>query len=126
MKSSLRVYECKFCKGRSFAENPRECCGQKVVEICPLPRIGSKEWGWRLVFDSIEGKWWTSDKLKYQIGYYRNRPFVIHPRRGNCAEPTTTSEAKRIAELLARRDWRREMRGKSEEKKAPKAVRSEA
>ena len=80
--------------------------------ICPLPRIGSKDWEWKCTRDGQGQVWWESDKLEYQISYYRKRPFVIHFRRGNCAEPTTTAEAKRIAELLARRDWRRENRGK--------------
>lgn len=82
----------------------------------PLPRIGSKAWGW--VKDK-EAPVWTSPKTRLSISRYRSchggNFYQIdreHPDPSNDESLVridgTVSEAKRIAELLARRDWRRE------------------
>lgn len=71
---------------------------------CPLPRIGSKDWGWQADEPPVERSEYT--------GYYVNASIVYAPYGLFVATCVHKEDAKRIAELLARRDWRRENRGK--------------
>jgi len=77
-----------------------------IQDKCPLPRIGSKEWGWAKVSEDSHREF--SDLAKYYVCIS-----VVYDNFGRfAASSRSNAEAKRIAELLARRDWRREMRGK--------------
>ena len=73
-------------------------------EKCPLPRIGSKEWGWHRETSLREYSDYTEYYICTSVVYDVNGRFAA-----SCRE---NADAKRVAELLARRDWRRENRGK--------------
>jgi hypothetical protein len=94
-----------------------QACGQTCLEICPLPRIGSKEWEWGS-YQSDSGRWWSSPKNEYQVDRSKGKWRVVGEGKdgdtdarilATCGDLDT---AFRFAELLARRDWRRENRGK--------------
>ena len=70
---------------------------------CPLPRIGSKEWGWS------HGERKYSDKTDY---YVRDHS-IFSVNGGFVASAPSVVVAKRIAELLTRLDWNRENRSKN-------------
>ena len=79
---------------------------------CPLPRIGGKEWGWEYSFYSTG--LFTSPMTKYQVCLIDQKWCVVclglsgEPRF--LASGDSSIVTKRIAELLTRRDWRREQR----------------
>ena len=81
---------------------------------CPLPRVGSKEWGWTRFFG---GKgWYASKQTQLQVDWCDGKWHVLE--NGTGTDPISRAScndlptAKRIAELLTRLDWKREMRGK--------------
>lgn len=83
--------------------------GSKFKRKCPLPRIGSKEWGW--MFDQ-QIEQWISPKSVYAVGKYREYYYVVHDPDVPFDGWDSVSTAKRIAELLTRLDWKREHGGK--------------
>ena len=86
--------------------------GSKFKRKCPLPRVGSKEWGWQ--YHKASNMHTTALSgyfvLNGDVNYYAE----VRQRAGSvCIDGIESpATAKRIAELLARRDWRRENRGK--------------
>lgn len=81
---------------------------------CPLPRIGSKEWGWESHYGQGNKPWWSSPHNEYQVDWINGRWGVMGD--GDVANMDALCRAScdnldvafRIAELLARRDWRKE------------------
>lgn len=82
-------------------------------EKCPLPRIGSKEWGWTWnkkteKYESEHCKYWldpsgASDGVAelFEVMFQGEHHF------NTVGSYMLLSDAKRFAELLARRDWRK-------------------
>lgn len=87
-------------------------CDDCAKKICPLPRIGSKEWEWNLVDSGV----YESKKARYTIIAHDDNYSEIGVDGDSFDVLITVTgsicSAQRIAELLARRDWRRENRGK--------------
>ena len=90
---------------------------------CPLPRIGSKDWGWKSGIKCGERVWRSSltkntIEMHFEregVDEYNHRGGYVVLRPGHVFLNSVVyglSNAKRLAELLARRDWRRENRGK--------------
>ena len=91
---------CKYCAHRRTCEtslHDDDYCADYRTS-CPLPRIGSKEWGWS------HGERKYSDKTDY---YVRDHS-IFNVNGGFVASAPSVVAAKRIAELLARRDRRKE------------------
>ena len=92
-------------------QHNNEVC-EEHRKICPLPRIGSKGWGWTRFYGR---KGWGSKQTALQIDLVHGKWCVLED---GCLDAISRAacdnlvDAKRIAELLARRDWRRENRGK--------------
>ena len=84
------------------------------TDKCPLPRIGSKDWGWK-----NDMEWYTSPICKYwvePVPEFDSDLFAVACQSGKSVlcvgSDLLLINAKRFAELLARRDWRKENRGK--------------
>ena len=87
---------------------------------CPLPRIGSTDWGWAETVDGLGDSKWASTLTKItverhdeQYGVsdfsFEGRYVVRNPRLDRFESIVDGFQnAKRFAELLARRDWRKE------------------
>jgi len=85
---------------------------------CPLPRIGSNEWGWKWdkqteKYKSQQCKYWL-DPSGASDGASELFEVMFQGEHHPCTVGSymLLPDAKRFAELLARRDWRRENRGK--------------
>ena len=89
-----------------------QACGQTCLEICPLPRIGSKEWGWKRTGSGVYESTMTSLIVIVFDDEYCEISKGIDDEDNIVRINASASSAKRIAELLARRDWRLENRGK--------------
>ena len=77
---------------------------------CPLPRVGSKDWGWNLDSELIYRS--THSSLYIMTNKFYGRYAVFNANDLVEADLVKgLSKAKRIAELLARLDWKRENRG---------------
>lgn len=90
--------------------------GSKFKRACPLPRVGSKEWGWRksyVVWGKKSLTKWSLQQsyccIEKHHGYLN--VWVRCKLVASCIG--TLRDAKRIAELLARLDWKREHGGKN-------------
>lgn len=71
------------------------CCDDCVKTICPLPRIGSKEWGWtHCQMDYAKG-WWQSPSLQYQVSWHRGKIVVVNKDAEFLAHPRTVAEGRR-------------------------------
>ena len=99
----------------------RERCA-KICDYrasCPLPRIGSKEWGWDLWCSTDREDFYAAKdhEANYAVRQDETNTFpyavVNKANRTSVAIFRGRDEAFRFAELLARRDWRRENRGKN-------------
>ena len=79
---------------------------------CPLPRIGSKDWGWQ--YHKASNMHTTALSGYFVLNGDVNCYAEVRQRAGGvCIDGIEShATAKRIAELLARRDWRMENRGK--------------
>lgn len=120
--------KCKFTDGSKVSQRVCSSCFDKTswepktavytVDIdvdvqtrinlnpCPLPRIGSKEWGWT---EDVCRDWHSALTEQVVVGDEFDSYYAVVLRGCKRADAIDTcSEAKRIAELLARRDWRRE------------------
>ena len=90
-----------------------------VVE-CPLPRIGSKDWGWEshstISIYGVSRPTHRSTLTRYSVHEGVNYCTVLGPAMGGRARRIGSGlslrDAKTLAEARARRDWRRENRGK--------------
>ena len=89
--------------------------------VCPLPRIGSKEWGWisRQERNCFGNEWavYTSDKCPlYSIHVAKWDASVYYEdksgRETQLGRNIGLRDAQTLAEARARRDWRMENRGK--------------
>ena len=74
---------------------------------CHLPRVGSKEWEW-----ARQGNIYCSDQMGYYIRMSASGPNIFNESGIFASRGPNFATAKRIAELLARLDWKRKMRGK--------------
>lgn len=86
------------------------------MDKCPLPRIGSKKWKWT---ESCDGKKWSSP-LACNFDIWKHSDcadtyFVYLLSDGYCSigKDLGLIDAKTLVESRARRDWRRENRGKN-------------
>ena len=89
---------------------------------CPLPRIGSKRWGWvaralkHPTFGFVYIEHSSTKCTTYQIRAVSNSCAVYNISNPDDAKIQGTGlslqDAKTLAESKARRDWRRENRGK--------------
>lgn len=112
---------CENCDRFGSCPTMREQHNDEVCENhrkCPLPRIGSKEWGW--TWDKQTEKY-KSPHCKYWLepsgasdGVAELFEAMFQGEHHFCTIGSYMylSDAKRFAELLARREWRRENRGK--------------
>lgn len=95
------------------------------ARTCPLPRIGSKEWGWGVKYKPpFNEPVWHSPCTRIFVERYEEREGVSEFNHRGCyivIRPGCVGfnsviygfkNAICFAELLARRDWRRENRGK--------------
>lgn len=106
-------FPCRECETIVEGDTVR---GTQFKPICPLPRIGSKEWGWQCWCSSSNGEARFCPKNGVKIGYEVRRgqseawPYLVWGEaiRATVAIFHTQEDAYRFAELLARRDWRRE------------------
>lgn len=104
---------CSF-SGKIGGQGCRAWEGIPAVPACPLPRIGSKEWGWESHYGQGNKPWWSSPHNEYQVDWINGRWGVmgdgdVANRDALCrASCDDLDVAFRIAELLARRDWRKE------------------
>ena len=80
--------------------------------VCPLPRIGSKDWGWKSEHDLYSTIVHTPKFGDYHVREFNSCAVYKDGDGYAVSDVTDLATAKRIAELLARRDWRRENRGK--------------
>jgi hypothetical protein len=111
---------CKYCAHRRTCEtslHDDDYCADYRTS-CPLPRIGSKEWGWTWnkkteKYESKHCKYWL-DPSGASDGAAELFEVMFQGEHHPCTVGSymLLSDAKRFAELLARRDWRRENRGK--------------
>lgn len=84
-------------------------CDDCAKKICPLPRIGSKAWCW----ERTPTGHYKSSLCDLKICDGGEDAFHAIITRGAAIDGfERLSDAFRCAELLARRDWRRENRGK--------------
>ena len=98
-------------------QHNNEVC-EEHRKICPLPRIGSKGWGWECWCSSSDGDARYCPKIGIETKYEPRRdhrealPFLVWNEGTRVTEAIfrTLDDAFRFAELLARRDWRRENR----------------
>ena len=89
-------------------------------KVCPLPRIGSKEWGWEscstISIYGVSRPTHRSKLTRYSVYEGVNYCVVIDPDRHDgsrrIGSELSLRDAKTLAEVRARRDWRRENRGK--------------
>ena len=112
---NCQLKECDLsdCMSRGCGGGPTYPGHLPVKVACPLPRIGSKDWGWERV---IGYEWFKSANTEYQISWYARKWCVVDGMGYGFRivfRSNSVATCKRIAELLARRDWRRENRGKN-------------
>ena len=91
------------------------CCDDCVKKICPLPRIGSTEWGWHY---GRQSKTWVVYDSERRIRSNEIGDWVVQEDIAEVGDSKSAwvtvgffrklRDAKRFLELLARRDWRRE------------------
>lgn len=87
---------------------------------CPLPRIGSKDWGWEshstISLYGVSRPTHKSALTRYSVYEGVNYCTVLDPSMGGRARrigsKLSLRDAKTLAEARARRDWRRENRWK--------------
>ena len=128
MSTDLANFECRSC-GMTMTgpkDEPQcEACGQTCVEICPLPRIGSKEWGWIKRHENKYAAIVHTQKFGgYYIKEFNTCEVYKEGSHYGVADLTDLATAKRVAELLARRDWRKANRGKNGSREAARAEES--
>ena len=95
-------------------------CDDCTKKICPLPRIGSKEWEWEAIWKTLlygqPEATYASKWTRYTVIQGANYCVVIDPlQQGSerrVGSELSLLDAKTLAESRARRDWRRENRGK--------------
>ena len=79
---------------------------------CPLPRIGSKEWGWE---GSLDADRWTTPLAPQYVIRLHPLGRIVYSVLTKTNGPTDVigqymrlRDAKMFAEARARRDWRKE------------------
>jgi len=118
---NCQLKECDLsdCMSRGCGGGPTYPGHLPVKVACPLPRIGSKDWGWTWnrkteKYESKHCKYWL-DPSGASDGAAELFEVMFQGEHHFCTIGSymLLSDAKRFAELLARRDWRRENRGKN-------------
>jgi len=112
------INSCVTCplNGADMSDCANDLCKSAVSTvrpICPLPRIGSKEWGWHRVDSGVYESTMTSLMVIVFDDEYCEISRGIDDEDNVVRINASASSAKRIAELLARRDWRRENKAKA-------------
>jgi hypothetical protein len=106
---------CKYCAHRRTCEtllHDDDYCADYRAS-CPLPRIGSKDWGWDLWCSSDREDFYAAKdhEANYAVRQDETNTFpyavVNKANRTSVAIFRGRDEAFRFAELLARRDWRK-------------------
>ena len=116
----MNTFKCRKCGDKIISKKVAyTCCNAPCTKICPLPRIGSKAWDWRFLDSEqlpSDSGCLVSSKTTYAIeisssGNYSEVGILCGQRFDTVVSVTGRDNvvtAKRIAELLARRDWREE------------------
>ena len=113
MSNVLRMFKCPKCGNKIRATaDVYKCCGSVCKEICPLPPIRSKEWEWHRASDCIISSNFC-DYVVFHDGDTRASVDVWGIDGIPVLEGIrSVALAKRIAELMARSDWRKENKKK--------------
>lgn len=112
----MNVDSCDDCKKQGTNKcphKPHHWCSEHVKKrVCPLPRIGSRDWGW--MWNASKG-WYSSRHAGYLIGLAGVDGYTVFTWNSE-APPTfkisygkdfcCLRDAKVLAEARSRRDWK--------------------
>ena len=119
LRAQARVYEQIIAEIEEALSNTAAIVAtQPPPKKCPLPRIGSKDWGWEscstISIYGVSRPTHRSKLTRYSVYEGVNYCVVIVPDRHDgsrrIGSELSLRDAKTLAEALARRDWRKENR----------------